>query len=291
MKPSTLRPEDKALVDRIRKGEYEVLDELYASCFPKVREEVGNPQHSKVYLEDVLIKIREDVLNRSLVLTYDTLEEHIIGLCRERFEKAQENTKLDQKVIECLKEQDGWSFYYMQRMYFPSVYALVRMQGGSKQDAEDVIMDGIQALLQNIEAGKYEVQDTARLKTYFLRICRNIWVDEVKRKSRTRVVRPLDDLNSDDLKFLAYYDNYESENLTDRQKLVQTVFSDATETCKRVLGYFYYENLSHDEIAARMGYKNSDTCKTQKMKCLTKLKTAVKSRFERLITHKPHLAD
>jgi DNA-directed RNA polymerase specialized sigma24 family protein len=122
-------------------------------------------------------------------------------------------------------------------------------------------------------------------------VCRNLWVDEMKRKSRSRTFRPLDDLDGEDLKYLAYYDNYESEALTERQRVVQQAFSQSTDTCRQVLSYFYYENLSHDEIAARMGYKNSDTCKTQKMKCLTKLKMAVKSRFERLLSHKSQLAD
>jgi len=274
-----LPADDLERIKRIGKSDFSALDELYKAAYPKLVAEFDSPEYAQSYLQDALIKLTEDVQTKHLRLRRNTLVEHLIDLCRERWDSVRRNLELDKKVIECLQTGDGWAFYYMQRMYFPSVTAMVRMQGGTTEDAQDVIMEGIAALLHNVKNGKYQVQDTARLKTYFLRVCRNIWIDELKRKSRSRIVRPLLELDLSD-KEVPYYDVYEEENLTERQRLVESMFHRASDTCKQVLGLFYYENLSHEEIAQRMGYKNAETSKTQKLKCLTKLKLMVKRLYE-----------
>jgi RNA polymerase sigma factor (sigma-70 family) len=275
---STLSATDQALIKRIRRGDVAALEELYTQAFPLVSQDLANAKAAAEYLQEALIRLREDIARHKLQLLAADLTEHLVAYCRDRFEVALKKIEIDKKVIECLQTGDGWAFYYMQRMFFPSVTALIRLQGGSREDAEDVIMEGIAALLKNIKAGRYEVQDTARLKTYFLRICRNIWVDELKRKKRARPVINLEDVDLEDLEG-GYYDALEEDTMSERQKLVRNLFYEASGTCQKVLRLFYYENLSHDEIAQLMGYKNPETSKTQKMKCLAKLKVAVRIRL------------
>jgi DNA-directed RNA polymerase specialized sigma24 family protein len=47
------------------------------------------------------------------------------------------------------------------------------------------------------------------------------------------------------------------------------------EPCCSLLDKFYWEELSGEEIARQMNYKNADTVKTQKYKCMQKLKVAL----------------
>ena len=42
--------------------------------------------------------------------------------------------------------------------------------------------------------------------------------------------------------------------------------------CRQLLTMFYYQNLSLVEITGRLGYKNSDTTKNLKYKCLNRLR-------------------
>lgn len=44
------------------------------------------------------------------------------------------------------------------------------------------------------------------------------------------------------------------------------------EPCKTLLKDFYVYKLSMDEISEKFGYTNSDNAKTQKYKCLQRLK-------------------
>lgn len=53
-------------------------------------------------------------------------------------------------------------------------------------------------------------------------------------------------------------------------KLVETL----GEPCSSLLRMFYWEKLSGDEIVQSTSYKNRDSVKSQKSKCMTKIKTA-----------------
>jgi RNA polymerase sigma factor (sigma-70 family) len=152
----------------------------------------------------------------------------------------------------------------------------VLKSGGSEEEAKDVIMDGIEALIRNIREGQYVFQDNAKLKTYFFQICRNKWFDYVNRKQRQKPVSLLADLNLEDFDNNYFYE-FNEDLLNDRQRIVAELFDKSSDTCRQVLSYFYYDELSHDEIAERMGFSGPDSSKTQKNKCLRKLKSALKT--------------
>ena len=46
--------------------------------------------------------------------------------------------------------------------------------------------------------------------------------------------------------------------------------------CKRLLLLYYKEGLSMQQIADQLGYKNSDTAKNQKCKCIVRLRNLFK---------------
>lgn len=49
------------------------------------------------------------------------------------------------------------------------------------------------------------------------------------------------------------------------------------EPCKSILKYYYYENLSMDKIAEVMKYKNADTVKSQKLRCMKYLEDSLEN--------------
>ncbi len=50
------------------------------------------------------------------------------------------------------------------------------------------------------------------------------------------------------------------------------------ETCKKVLMYYYFEEMSMQDIAEKLGFANTDTAK-QKYKCKKKLDELVKAQY------------
>jgi RNA polymerase sigma factor (sigma-70 family) len=272
---------DSHILLSIRAGEQAALEALYVQALPIITTEMGGQRLAHKWLQDALLKLRADVRNDRLQrLPDENLVEYLARKVRERWEQYQQEKELDAKIIDCLQSEtdNGWAFYYMQRYYFPGISYYIRSNGGTEEDAKDVIMDSIYALLHNIKEGKYVAQDTTKLKTYFYSICKNKWKDYAKKRKNNLVLSLLEGLDPthDDAH---YYVAYEDEVLNERQKVVAEVFQQAPERCHRILSYFYYDNLSHAEIAEKMGYQNADTSKEQKKRCMSKLRVALLKRL------------
>ena len=65
----------------------------------------------------------------------------------------------------------------------------------------------------------------------------------------------------------------------ENEKLIQKAVNQIGEPCHTILVKQYWEDKSGEEIAAEMNYKNKDTAKTQKYKCIQKLKSDLKGKI------------
>lgn len=270
----SLSTADQALLQRIIRHDSAALKQLYVAALPRLTVAVQDNALTRRYLQDALLKIRDDGQRHRFELNgAPNLRDYAVHLVRERLEKEAKDREIEQKIYTSLMEAhaDGWAFYYMQVHFFPAISYFVQKNGGTDEEAKDVIMDGIEALIRNIRDGSYQPRSNAKLKTYFFQICRNKWYDVLEKRKRTRPASLFADLELDQFEAEYYYE-YDYELLNDRQRKVAEVFEQASESCRQVLGYYYYDELSHDEIADRMGYSGADSSKTQKNKCLRKLK-------------------
>lgn len=57
--------------------------------------------------------------------------------------------------------------------------------------------------------------------------------------------------------------------------MLETALQELGEPCKTLLVLSYYKNYSTEEIASALNYKSTDSAKTQKYKCLVRLKKIV----------------
>lgn len=270
---------DKERIAAIRNRSPKVLQEIYAQALPLVEQFIAQKETAKTYLQDALIKLRDDIVASKLnTAGHKSLRDYLAHLCKERFNKEEKDREIEKKLIESLasKDNDGWAFYYMQMHFFPGISFFVQKNGGTEEEAKDVIMDGIEALIRNIRDGAYVYKDNAKLKTYFFQICRNKWFDYANKKKRARPVSLFSDLNIEDFESSYFYE-FNDDLLNDRQRIVAELFDKSTDTCRQVLSYFYYDEMSHEDIAARMGFSSPESSKTQKNKCLRKLKIALRN--------------
>jgi DNA-directed RNA polymerase specialized sigma subunit len=54
-------------------------------------------------------------------------------------------------------------------------------------------------------------------------------------------------------------------------EIIKYVFSVASDNCKQILTLFYYDKKSMEEIAQELGYKNADTVKSKKNRCISQI--------------------
>ena len=65
----------------------------------------------------------------------------------------------------------------------------------------------------------------------------------------------------------------------ENEKIIQKAVNEMGEPCHTILVKQYWEDKRAEEIAIEMNYKNSDTAKTQKYKCIQKLKNELRDKM------------
>ena len=149
--------------------------------------------------------------------------------------------------------------------YFPMVLQLIINNNGDDDDAKDIYQEAIIVLYNRVKAGDFEL--SSKLKTYIYSICRRLWL-----KRLTQLNRYGGDIK-DFQEYLPAEDETEQESDRDVQfGKMQSALQLLGEPCKTIVEDFYIHNRSMQEICDRFGYTNADNAKTQKYKCLQRLK-------------------
>jgi DNA-directed RNA polymerase specialized sigma24 family protein len=108
------------------------------------------------------------------------------------------------------------------------------------------------------------------LKTYLFSVGEKLTFN-INRKRPT--------LHTDDSNGIPDIPDEESGLGEENEKMIQTAVKEMGEPCHTILVKQYWENKGVEKIAAEMIYKNKDTAKTQKYKCIQKLKKELKGKI------------
>lgn len=146
-------------------------------------------------------------------------------------------------------------------------------------DVEEIYNDAILALYQNVKDGKLK-ELTCSLQTYINRIGDHKAIDII-RKNRLELEEfpeseTLDYCERTEEYWLADGDSMEEE----RKNTIYHLIEKLVEPCKKILFSFYYDHCSMEVIAKSMGMANSDVAKTQKNRCMGKVKRAAEIEFQ-----------
>jgi len=149
--------------------------------------------------------------------------------------------------------------------YFPMVLQLIINNNGSGDDAKDVYQEAIIILYNKVKTGDFEL--SSKLKTYIYSVCRRLWL-----KRLSQMHRYGGDIK-DFEEYLSVDDETEKNNERDIQfNKMGNALKLLGEPCKTIIEDFYINNRSMQEICQSFGYTNADNAKTQKYKCLQRLK-------------------
>lgn len=149
--------------------------------------------------------------------------------------------------------------------YFPMVLQLIINNNGSADDAKDVYQEAIIVLYNKVKSGNFEL--SSKLKTFLYSVCRKLWLKRLNQMSR---------YGGDIKDFQDHLPVEEESDLHNERELEFSKMEGALkligEPCKTIIEDFYIHNLSMQDICERFGYTNADNAKTQKYKCLQRLK-------------------
>ena len=89
------------------------------------------------------------------------------------------------------------------------------------------------------------------------------------------------DVDSDDepIEIDRPFDPNESMDIQEREHIIRSLVEQLGAPCAPLLIGFLWKNKSMNELAQELGYSSADSAKTQKSKCMNKVKTFVKHKL------------
>ena len=136
-------------------------------------------------------------------------------------------------------------------------------QGVSSQEAEDVYQDSIIDLYKNIQRGSLtEIEISFSAYVTHIGKMKLIKLVEEKQKRKLTNIEDVPDFKAEDI------DNVEWARV---EKLVGFILGNIDEGCRAILDRYYFKNMSMDEIAKDLGYKNADVVKSKKNRCINRV--------------------
>jgi RNA polymerase sigma-70 factor (ECF subfamily) len=183
----------------------------------------------------------------------------------------------DDAIIARIQRGDDSPLMTLYRAYRNDfIYWAVRHFSCDEEVAKDVFQMAITIFYENVVSGKL-TRLSSSVKTYLFAIGKNkLHENQVARERDLRIQRHEQDRIKENFR-LEPMDGDAHTQKEDMYRLLETALNQLGEPCRTVLDLYYYREMSIEQIAQKMDYKSNDSAKTQKYKCLTRLKKLFQS--------------
>jgi len=173
----------------------------------------------------------------------------------------------EDKIIRLLRLGDNATF---QKIYIENRRPFIKYAkkfNVDENEAADIYQDSIIALRENAIEGKLNNLES-NISTYLFAIAKN----KIYRFHREKSKLSFDeDLTLNEKNIEIDVDLF-GKKLTNEQEVLRTWFPKLGERCKEVLNLYYYQGFNLDEITQILNYSSKQVLKSQKSRCVKKLK-------------------
>jgi len=178
----------------------------------------------------------------------------------------------DQELYQGLLANKAEIIEYLYREFPPLARALLLRQGGKEEEIQDAIQEGMIALWKNTRQGKYQLNENAKMSTYFVEICKRRWAEKNRKKKNQS------SMSIDEIPLLSPNPNaLELWLKKEEMEEFETVYQQLNERCRQMLRRFYYEKENMKQIALAFTITEA-TARNQKYRCMQSLKNAYQSK-------------
>ncbi|MCC6186603.1 MAG: sigma-70 family RNA polymerase sigma factor [Chitinophagaceae bacterium] len=177
----------------------------------------------------------------------------------------------EHQQLEGLANNDRKITELIYRNNYKQVQALVQNKGGNSDDGDDVFQEAMTVLFQKAQQEDFRL--SCKIGTYLVAVAKFIWYKKLQQQNRRPDYVPFDSGSDEKGESHQYEDDIKVQKERELHfAQLDVAMDDLGEPCASLLKAFYHENKSMQEIALRFGYTNPDNAKTQKYKCLSRLK-------------------
>ena len=171
----------------------------------------------------------------------------------------------EKSLLEGLKKGEKAAAEAIYKSNFRQIRSMILQYQGQPEDAADIFQEAIIVLYQKLQQPDFHLH--CQIGTYLFSVSKNLWLKKLNKNRhfqfRIEEEEEYVSVNED----LALHE--EKENSF---RVMEKALENIGEPCRSLLRAFYMEGRPMQQIASDFGYTNADNAKTQKYKCLVRLK-------------------
>jgi len=171
----------------------------------------------------------------------------------------------EKALLEGLAANDTKAIETIYRENYTTIQAFIIKNSGYPEDARDIFQEAMIVLFEKAKLDSFVL--SCQIKTYLYSVCRRLWLKRLQQQSR---YYPAFELLKETVQVEDEIEAHEKQNSD--FNLMENALNKIGEPCKSILEAYYIQKKSMPEIADSFGYTNADNAKTQKYKCLMRLK-------------------
>ena len=168
-------------------------------------------------------------------------------------------------LLEGLATNNTSAIETIYRENYSTIQAFIVKNNGYPEDAKDIFQEAMIVLYEKARLNSFIL--SCQIKTFLYSVCRRLWLKKLQQQSRYYPAFELPE------ETVAVDDEIGThEKLNNDFNLMEKALLSLGEPCKSLLDAYYIQKKSMPEIAEDFGYTNANNAKTQKYKCLMRLK-------------------
>ena len=176
----------------------------------------------------------------------------------------------EQQLLAGLAVSDRSATEAIYNQHFTIIKAWLIKNGGNSTDAADVFQEAMVVLFEKSQNSEFRL--TCKIGTYLFAISKRLWYKKLEQEQKRPGAMPTDAGNDEGADWAYEEDlNVHHEREVHYNQL-DAALNQLGEPCSSLLKAFYEQDKSMQDIAASFGYTNPDNAKTQKYKCLARLR-------------------
>lgn len=171
----------------------------------------------------------------------------------------------EKALLEGLVANDTHAIETIYRESYAVIQNFIVKNNGYPDDARDIFQEAMIVLFEKAKSDSFIL--SCQIKTYLYSVCRRLWLKKLQKLNR---FNPSIEMIQETVPVVEEIEMHVKRN--EDLKLMENALLKIGEPCKSLLEAFYIQKKSMPEIASLFGYTNADNAKTQKYKCLVRLK-------------------
>lgn len=192
---------------------------------------------------------------------------------------------IDSEIVNGIKEGGGAErkaigFLYEQNKFEINSFLEKWKSQECAKEPNDIIWEGMEAMVNNIKSGKYQIHEGIYLKTYLKSILKNLWFKHLS-SEKARMGRQH-----------AYHQGNEGLEMDVSEILAEkeiwdgylAIFEKAGKNCKRILQMVYGLGYGIKELAEELIdeglYENEQVVRNAKSRCLKKVSVELSTKVK-----------